>query len=49
MVVDFILLLIDIVLTFLEHLFLHGKPARKGKVRTSLERRKALRSENPEP
>jgi hypothetical protein len=48
MLIDFILLLVDIALTFLEHLFHHGVPSRKGKVRKSLERRKAQRSEDPE-
>lgn len=47
MLVDFILLLIDVALTFLEHLFHHGVPSHKGKFRKSLERRKAQRSENP--
>jgi hypothetical protein len=46
-IVDFILLLIEIVLSFVDHLFHHRKPSRKGKVRRSLERRQAQRSENP--
>jgi hypothetical protein len=48
MVVDFILLLIEGALAFLEQLFLHGRASRKGKVRKSLERRRAQRSENAE-
>lgn len=45
LIVDFILLLIEGVLTFIEHLFHHGRPLRRGKVRKSLERRKVQRSE----
>jgi hypothetical protein len=48
MVVDFILLLIEGALTFVEQLFLHGRASRRGRVRKSLERRKAQRSEKPE-
>jgi hypothetical protein len=46
MVIDFILFLIEGALTFVEHLFLRGRASGKGKVRRSLERRKAQRSEN---
>jgi hypothetical protein len=48
MVVDFILLLIEGALTFVEQLLLHGRASRRGRVRKSLERRKAQRSEKPE-
>jgi hypothetical protein len=45
MVVDFVLLLIEGALTFLEHLFLHRRASSKGSVRRSLERRRAQHSE----
>jgi hypothetical protein len=48
MVVDFILLLIEGALTFVEHVFLHRRASRNGRVRKSLERRKAQRSKNAE-
>jgi hypothetical protein len=44
MVVDFILMLAEGVLTLVEHLFLHRRASRKGRVRKSLDRRKAQRS-----
>jgi hypothetical protein len=47
MIVDFILELIVIALTFLEQLFDRRRPAAKGRVRKSLERLKVRRSENP--
>jgi hypothetical protein len=47
MFVDFILELIAVALTFLEQLFDHRKPSGKGRVRKSLERRKAMRSGDP--
>jgi hypothetical protein len=46
MVVDFILLLIEGALALVEHLFLRGRASRKGRVRKSLERRKAQRPED---
>jgi len=46
MVFDFILFLIEGALTFLEHLFLRGRASGKGRVRKSLQRRKARRSES---
>jgi hypothetical protein len=47
MIVDFILELIVIALTFLEQLFGRRSPAAEGRVRKSLERLKVRRSENP--
>ncbi|MBT2552400.1 hypothetical protein [Arthrobacter sp. ISL-5] len=47
MIVDFILLLIDALLTFLEHLFHSGGFRSRRRVRKSLERRRAGRSEGP--
>jgi hypothetical protein len=47
MIVDFILELIVIALTFLEQLFGRRSPAAKGRVRKSLERLKVRHSENP--
>jgi hypothetical protein len=47
MIVDFILELIVIALTFMEQLFGRRSPAAKGRVRKSLERLKTRRSENP--
>lgn len=44
--VDFILKLIAAALTFLGQLFDHRKPSYRGRVRKTLERRKAIRSEN---
>ena len=45
MIIDFILLLIEGVLTFLEHFFHSGGFKSRRKVRKSLERRRSLRSE----
>jgi hypothetical protein len=47
MIVDFILDLIVVALTFLEQLFDRRRPSAKGRPRKSLERVKARRSENP--
>jgi hypothetical protein len=47
MIVDFILELTVIALTFLEQLFDRRRPAVKGRVRNSLERLKTRRSANP--
>lgn len=47
MIVDFILLLIDALLTFLENLFHSGGFRSRRRVRKSLERRRARRSEGP--
>jgi hypothetical protein len=47
MIVDFILELIVVALTFLEQLFDRRSPAAKGRVRKSLERLKTRRSGNP--
>lgn len=47
MVVDFILELIAVALTSLEQLFDHRKHPGGGRIRKSLERRKARRSDNP--
>lgn len=47
MIVDFILLLIDALLTFLENLFHSGGFRSRRRVRKSLERRRAGRSEGP--
>lgn len=46
MIVDFILLLVDALLTFLEHLFHSGGFRSRRRVRKSLIRRKAERGEN---
>lgn len=48
MLIDFILLLIEGVLTFLEQLFHSGGFKSRRKVRKSLERRRSLRSESPD-
>jgi hypothetical protein len=47
MIVDFILGLIVVALTFMEQLFGRRRPAAKGRVRKSMERLKVRRSENP--
>jgi hypothetical protein len=47
MIVDFILELIVVALTFLEQLFDRRRPSAKGRLRKSLERVKDRRSENP--
>jgi hypothetical protein len=47
MIVDFILELIVVALTFLEQLFGRRRPAVKARVRKSLERLKVRRSESP--
>lgn len=47
MIVDFIFLLIDALLTFLENLFHSGGFRSRRRVRKSLERRRAGRSEGP--
>jgi hypothetical protein len=47
MIVDFILELIAVALTFLEQLFDRRRPSAKGRLRKSLERVKAKRSGNP--
>jgi hypothetical protein len=46
MIVDFILEPIVVALTFLEQLFDRRRPSAKGRLRKSLERLKARRSEN---
>jgi hypothetical protein len=45
-VADFILLCVEGVLAFVEHLFHHGVPSRRGKVRKSLDGRKARASKS---